>query len=235
MPSGRIILRGSAAAYVGPALDLAPHRCAVATIAAALEGAFDLAVFDAGGSPQPFLSVPAAVIAPGMRHHLVATGPMAFVYLDAASADWTALAELEPAHLRARVLDRLADPDPSAMLRLLDGPARRDPRVEYVLRLLDDDPDAVRAIQDAGLRVGLSPSRLQTLLRAQVGIPFRRYRLWRRMAQVLRFVRAGGSLTDAAHAAGFASSAHFSTAFRRMFGLAPSRLLTGAIALDLDA
>ena len=35
----------------------------------------------------------------------------------------------------------------------------------------------------------------------------------------------GVSLTEAAHAAGFASSAHFSTAFRDMFGMMPSELL----------
>jgi AraC-like DNA-binding protein len=33
------------------------------------------------------------------------------------------------------------------------------------------------------------------------------------------------SLTEAAHAAGFASSAHFSAAFREMFGMMSSELL----------
>ena len=37
--------------------------------------------------------------------------------------------------------------------------------------------------------------------------------------------RHGASLTEAAHAAGFASSAHFSTAFRDMFGMTPSELV----------
>ncbi len=65
-------------------------------------------------------------------------------------------------------------------------------------------------------------------------VPLRRYRLWRRMALAMLAVRDGGTLTQAAHAAGFASSAHFSTAFRRMFGIAPSRLTGGAVVLDLD-
>jgi AraC-like DNA-binding protein len=38
---------------------------------------------------------------------------------------------------------------------------------------------------------------------------------------------AGGSLTDAAHEAGFADSAHLSRTFRRMFGVAPSSLHIG--------
>jgi AraC-like DNA-binding protein len=76
--------------------------------------------------------------------------------------------------------------------------------------------------------------RLQHLFREGHGVPFRRYRLWRRMALAMRVVRDGGTLTAAAHAAGFASSAHFSTAFRRMFGLAPSRLTGGSVVFDLD-
>lgn len=35
---------------------------------------------------------------------------------------------------------------------------------------------------------------------------------------------SGSSLTEAAHAAGFADSAHFSRTFRRMFGVAPASL-----------
>ena len=55
--------------------------------------------------------------------------------------------------------------------------------------------------------------------------PLRRYRLWNRMGAAVVACRDGGSLTEAAHAAGFASSAHFSTAFRDMFGMMPSELM----------
>ncbi|MCA6295745.1 MAG: hypothetical protein IM595_00340, partial [Phenylobacterium sp.] len=41
----RIWLRGARAAYVGPGLDLDPHRAAVAVIAFALQESFDLEVF----------------------------------------------------------------------------------------------------------------------------------------------------------------------------------------------
>jgi hypothetical protein len=36
-------IRGARAAFVGPALDLSPHRNAVAVVAIALKDAFDLA------------------------------------------------------------------------------------------------------------------------------------------------------------------------------------------------
>jgi AraC-like DNA-binding protein len=54
------------------------------------------------------------------------------------------------------------------------------------------------------------------------------------MACVARDLAEGRTLTEAAHAAGFASSAHLSTAFSTMFGLAPSALLKAEVAFDLD-
>jgi AraC-like DNA-binding protein len=54
------------------------------------------------------------------------------------------------------------------------------------------------------------------------------------MAVVMRTVAAGRSLTQAAHAAGFASSAHLSAAFRRMFGLSARDLLSTGVSIDLS-
>lgn len=45
------------------------------------------------------------------------------------------------------------------------------------------------------------------------------------MGAAVRACGEGASLTEAAHAAGFANSAHFSSAFRDMFGMMPSDLL----------
>lgn len=68
-----------------------------------------------------------------------------------------------------------------------------------------------------------------------VGMPFRRYRLWRRMAVVMQAIAGGESLTAAAHGAGFASSAHLSSAFRAMFGLAPSELIGLGVEIEIGA
>jgi len=72
--------------------------------------------------------------------------------------------------------------------------------------------------------VGLSPSRLAHLFRAQTGLPVRRYLLWLRLGDALQQLAHGVSLTTAAHAAGFADSAHFSRTFRAMLGITPSAL-----------
>jgi AraC-like DNA-binding protein len=69
-----------------------------------------------------------------------------------------------------------------------------------------------------------SPSRLAHRFREATGVPLRRFILWRRLRAAAEIAMQGSSLTEAAHAAGFADSAHLSRTFRSMFGIAPSSL-----------
>ena len=55
----------------------------------------------------------------------------------------------------------------------------------------------------------------------EMGVAFRAYLLWLRLDFALTTYVAGSNLTEAAHAGGFADSAHFSRTFRKMFGIAP--------------
>ena len=50
----------------------------------------------------------------------------------------------------------------------------------------------------------------------------------------MRTLSVGGNLTDAATAAGFASSAHLSSTFKRMFGLSPSDIRSLGVTIDLS-
>lgn len=79
----------------------------------------------------------------------------------------------------------------------------------------------IRALAD---RVALSPSRLGELFRRDIGIPLRRYLLWLRLIEAVEALAGGLTLTEAAHRAGFADSAHFTRTFNRMFGMPPSAL-----------
>ncbi|MBN2195339.1 MAG: helix-turn-helix transcriptional regulator [Polyangiaceae bacterium] len=71
----------------------------------------------------------------------------------------------------------------------------------------------------------LSPDRFAHLFRAEAGVSVRRFILWPRLRRANKLVLGGASLTDAAHAAGFADSAHFSRSYRQVFGVSPSTLL----------
>jgi hypothetical protein len=86
----RLSIGRSRVAYIGPALDLAPHRNATTTVAIAIDAPFRLGL----GRARIGVEAPAhrlAVIPRGTWHHLVAAGPMVFLYLDAQGTDATAL------------------------------------------------------------------------------------------------------------------------------------------------
>jgi AraC-like DNA-binding protein len=70
----------------------------------------------------------------------------------------------------------------------------------------------------------LSPSRFRHLFAEQTGMRLREYILWRRFVSVWELRMKGVSLSEAAHAAGFADSAHLARTSRRMFGIPPSAM-----------
>lgn len=74
-------------------------------------------------------------------------------------------------------------------------------------------------------RVCLSPSRFRHLFRNEMGVSVQSYLRWRRLMAAVRASVRGMSLTEAAHTAGFADSAHLTRVFRAAFGLAPSHAL----------
>jgi AraC-like DNA-binding protein len=72
--------------------------------------------------------------------------------------------------------------------------------------------------------VGLSSGRFRHLFVQETGISFRSYLLWTRLNRALELGFGGATWTDAAHATGFADSAHLSRTTRRMYGLSPTSI-----------
>lgn len=99
-----------------------------------------------------------------------------------------------------------------------------DPRVAAVLHQLEGRTrlPPVAALAEG---VGLSPSRLQHLVREQVGISLSRWLLWRRTLVALDRILRGTSVTEAAYEAGFADGPDFTRRFREFFATAPSAAL----------
>lgn len=83
---------------------------------------------------------------------------------------------------------------------------------------------AVTLAEVAGV-AKLSPGRFRHLFVEETGMPLRTYVLWRRLLHAWTLLMQGETLSTAAHAAGFADSAHLSRTARTMFGLAPSAML----------
>ena len=99
-----------------------------------------------------------------------------------------------------------------------------DPRVlaaiEYIRQSVGE-PVTLAAVAHVA---NLSPERFRHLFVQETGMPLRTYVLWRRLLHVWTLLMDGETLSGAAHAAGFADSAHLSRTARTMFGLPPSAL-----------
>ena len=240
----RIILDGARAMYIGPGLALLPHRNAVATLAVALAEPFEIAWPTSPDCPTETRVT--ALIPPNTLHHLIAAGPMMFIYLDAMADDQAAIdtllasrpeAEADIATECAQIAKGHAA---SAMVRLLQTalglnphPAELPSRVAMVIRQIDDRPNDFGSAKIAASHADMSESHFHRAIKRATGVPFRRYRLWRRLAIAATVLKDGASLTRAAMEGGFVSSAHFSATFRRMFGIQPSLLIKTQAQFDV--
>lgn len=97
-----------------------------------------------------------------------------------------------------------------------------DERILRAVAYINAHLDAAPTLDDVAAEACLSPSRFRHLFVEQTGMALRPYILWRRFLRVWELVAAGESLSMAAHAAGFADSAHLTRTSRRMFGIPPS-------------
>lgn len=225
-----IAFEGARALYLGPALGLKPHRNAAFTLAIGLEASIRVTLYE-DRTVSSIIEGPIVAVPAGSLHQLEALGMMAFLYLDAAGDDAARLgiSDRLDAHriIVAETQHALRQWSLERWRTVLGIPPARtvDPRAVAVARALGHDPDAYASLSEAARASALSSSRFQAVFRQQLGAPFRRYRLWRRMGLAMTLLGAGANLTAAAHEAGFSSSAHFSHQFLRMFGLPPSALM----------
>lgn len=104
-------------------------------------------------------------------------------------------------------------------LRQLPRRSLDDPRLARALAALDQQLTGKVSAQALAQAAHLSLSQLERLFCDQLGLPVRRLVLWRRLRIALQLALAGGTLTDAAHGAGFADSAHFSRTMKQLFGV----------------
>ncbi|MBX3603640.1 MAG: helix-turn-helix domain-containing protein [Piscinibacter sp.] len=117
----------------------------------------------------------------------------------------------------------------SAALARLCGAAAEpasmpDRRLTAALAYIRSNIREPLALGDVAAAVALSPSRFRHLFVAETGSSFRAYLLWLRINLAIEHVQAGATWTDAAHAAGFADSAHLTRTHRRVFGIEPSAI-----------
>lgn len=190
-----------------------------------------------------------AAVAPDVSHIFEAIGLVALLFVEPESRSGRAIAQSlfktaplapVPPERVADLVARLkrswgnADTDDATLIELgrtfvarLAGQGEAelpDPRVQTIIAYVASGLDRPIALASAAKSVGLSPGRVRHLFVEHTGLPFRTYLLWLRLTKAVGVFAGGGSLTEAAHEAGFADSAHFSRTFRRMFGIQAAAL-----------
>lgn len=221
--------------------DFHAHHAVQVTLA--LDGHFRL---DTEGA---HVSGEAAAVAADVEHAFSPEGLMALVFVEPESRlgravtrrlfDGTELATIAPellGNLRERIAAayRSAARNDASLVSLgrelvatLAGDAiaiEPDARIRKLIAWAAEEIDAPVGLSDAVAVSGLSPSRLRHLFVEQTGLAFKTYLLWLRLSRAVECIAAGATLTQAAHEAGFADSAHLSRTFRRMFGIAAASL-----------
>jgi AraC-like DNA-binding protein len=107
-------------------------------------------------------------------------------------------------------------------------PSRRlDPRVTKLLAKIRQADELRLSLEDAAGVIHLSPGRFAHLFKDQLGLPFRRYLLWRKVMRAMLAIGRESSIADAAHASDFADAAHLTRTFHQMFGIPPSVMMRG--------
>jgi AraC family transcriptional regulator len=240
------ILTNEGALYIGTALNTVIHAAHAFKIYIAIEGKFDLVLDDA----RRWESLTSVMIAPDRPHKVVGgSAILAVFYLIPESVDGQRMAKyycnqdvIFPAqHAVNSLVPRLNDvwergcskEEASEMTSVFCRsifPAtcpdvKFDRRIAFALEYLGAERHHRVTIPELSSAVSLSPSRLEHLFREQIGISITRYLLWIRLKKALEMMSLGISLTEVAHAVGFADSAHLSRTFRRLIGIAPSTLL----------
>ena len=226
--------------YLGPAVDTAEHAHYAHQITVALNGCVAFALAD-GRELRA-----GAVVIPAMCSHMQrGEGALvASLYVDGRFGFGCALSQAP------RSLSQVSLPSVGAECSVDEAcrfetavrdavdlpmtPRAWSARTRRIVERLNQARPHFPTLTELAREHDLSVSRLTHRLSSELGIPYRTYILWRRLQVAPESVSAPGSLTLAAHDAGFSDAPHLSRTFRRMFGLAPSEALQGVRFVHVD-
>lgn len=108
---------------------------------------------------------------------------------------------------------------------MVDLPVIRDPRIERVLDYVENNLNKKIRLEAIGELIHLSPERLRHLFIEEVGMPFSKYVLWKRIRMVTEIVNQKNmAASKVCTQVGFTDYSHYSRIFKQIFGLAPSKL-----------
>lgn len=240
--AGRFFLDAGRALYVGKVFETTRHAHHAIQVCVGLEAPVRLRA-EGKRRWQPYS---AAIIRADVPHELAGDGrTMGLLFIEPESRDGrrlelasgravVALASGQASRLQiamnraaSTMTGDLASADITRELLAILGcagsrPREVHPHLSRALALLEERGDVIPGSVGLANLLGLSADRFRHLFVREIGLTYRRYRLWLRLKMAAEEAGRGTSLTDAAHAAGFSDSAHLTRTFRQMFGITPS-------------
>lgn len=223
------------AAYCGPIHQNRPHRHHLVQIVwSTLEPV--LVMTEKGA-----VSAMGYVFDASASHSVVASCPVRLIYLDPALPKAKALrvqSKTGPAELdlpQIATLELEFQRWASHKQQLVADSLSRSDRAHAIHEWLQARLDRQVRAEEAAASVGLSEGRFLHWFADEHELPFRAYVRWLRLQMTLHCLARGETLTEAAHASGFADSAHLSRTFAAAFGVAPRQLLNADITIVADA
>jgi AraC family transcriptional regulator len=96
-------------------------------------------------------------------------------------------------------------------------------RIEAVKAIIASAPERNLSLRDLAVAVDISPYHLCRAFRRSAGMSITAYRHSLRLRRALDLVDGKGDLTDIALSLGYSSHSHFTSVFRRHFGITPSQ------------
>lgn len=232
---GKAELGDGWATFLGTSGDNSPHQHLVLQLVIALKNNVQINIDDHGD-----VSSPAILIAANIKHQLQ-PGDAVMIFFDPQSELGRALS-LRCLNGYLLLEDTIRNTLTSETHRrhglelvqaiaahlnvpmMQSGSSIAPDRVERLVTELSQRAELPNNLSQFAKEAALSPSRLRHRVAEIVGMPFRPYLRWIRLQRAMKLAAAGATLTQAAHAAGFADAAHLSRTMRRHFGISLSHL-----------
>lgn len=232
--------------YIGKLPDIEEHRLAAGALVISLDDAFRIRNQSLGLDE----SSRSALIPPGFPHETFYNDtPVAVISLEPESNDYAIAQQLMERKVKdcfftlkheQKAIEDVASIYQTQMsasecshlvnsILYVDEPDLLEPkpidkRIRKAMDIMREDPAQSHSLESLAEQVHLSATRFTHLFKDETGVPIRRYRQWLRFRQAIQQITSGKTMTVAAIQAGFTDSAHFSRAFRSMFGMKPSVL-----------
>ena len=135
-----------------------------------------------------------------------------------------ALGSTETGHLHAVLRDRLR----RVVLQPITLPAARDQRLSDACHLVDTDLQQPWTLAGLARRVHTSERTLSRLFRDEFGMSFPQWRTRTRIFNAMVLLAEGHTVTDTAHACGWATTSAFVHTFAQSMGSTPGAYSAGA-------